>query len=93
MRISLASLAAAARISVRLNVMEENIRIYSYDRQASIEVVSNCDGTFSLKEFVIKFDEEEGRSYEVEVLSSQSGIYADVDMATKEAKRLLGLII
>lgn len=63
----------------------------SIDGQHRVEVVKRSDGNYSLRTFEIMFDPEEGVHYEVEVLPTPIGIFADATLATAEAERLIAL--
>ncbi len=73
------------------NQSECAAEIVSNHGKLRIEVVKRGDGNYSLRSFVKKFDLEEEVHYEVECLPSPSGIFANVSLATAEAKRLIDL--
>ena len=72
-------------------MVEKKERIFSSSGEQIIEVVRDSDGSYILQKFVRKYDEEEGKFYEVRELPNPTGRYGDFSSAVKEAKRLLGV--
>ena len=64
--------------------------IASPDGQLRIEVIKRGDGTYSLRTFEKRFDEEEAVHYETRCLPDPDGLFADAVLAATEARRLVG---
>lgn len=71
--------------------MDKFKRITSANGKRSIAIVKAEEGSFSLQQFILKYDEEEDCYYEIRQLPDPSGKYGDLDLALKEAERLLNI--
>ena len=66
-------------------------RISSKNKQRSIDIVETSYGGFELVLYIIKYDLEEEKYYEVREFPGPTGNYGDIDSAIAEAKRLIEL--
>ena len=71
--------------------MKKVRRISTEDQKTSIEIHESNNGTYVFQKYAKKYDTEEDVYYEVRITPDPSGIYGDIESATKEAKLLLSL--
>jgi hypothetical protein len=71
--------------------MQKPNRIKSKNGKRFIDIVKSTDGYYCLQLFLVKYDEEEGCSYEVRQFPDPSGKYGTIESALEEAERLVKL--
>lgn len=71
--------------------MIDDRRVYSECGSRIIEVVSDKNGLYTLREFAPRYDPEEEVTYEVRVEPNISSKFDKLDTALNEAKRLIDL--
>ena len=69
--------------------MKSLTRIYSKSGSEFIDICKCEDGNYRLRKTVKKYDSEEEVYYQVRDFPDPVGIYADLDSATLEARRVL----
>jgi hypothetical protein len=72
--------------------MKKLKRILSKNENRFIDVIQEESGSYSLHQFVRKYDAEEEQSYEIRVLPDPAGKFGELDTAILEAKRILDVI-
>ncbi len=71
--------------------MEKVQRIQSDTGKQIIEIMRDSDGSYLLYKILSKYDDEEGKAYEVREHPDPAGRFGEVESAVKEARYLLGL--
>ena len=71
--------------------MTDTLKIVSADGKKIVEVLEDDFGVFSLKQYAVRYDEEEDIRYIVQVTPPPSGKFENHKLAVDEAKRLLSL--
>lgn len=69
--------------------MKKEEKIFSESGRKVIEIVQDRDGSYILHKYLIKYDEEEEKLYEIRELPNPEGKYQSFSSAVKEAKRIL----
>ena len=69
--------------------MKVHSRVTAEDGKRYIEVVETKERVYKLRQFLVKFDQEEGVEYVVRELPDPSGIFSNEISAKKEAEVLL----
>ena len=66
--------------------------VFSDNKKSRIELIEKSTGVIEFHRYVTHYDEEEEVYYENRVTPNPSGLYGDLDVAIKEAQRILKLL-
>ena len=67
-----------------------NREVFSTDGKSFFKVIQHSEKSFSLEKYIVCYDEEEEVEYTIRQTPDPASLYGTVEIASNEAKRILG---